>query len=338
MTPIGLLARADQGGIAAQSWSFARNMRPQKILVCWTEHTTRGHARPEIYEEFGEVRTCRRAPKAQDAQWLVEGMRSVFTIECFYGTEIPVEARRRGVLSFVQANPEMSGAEMCDVMIAPTDWRVDALQGRVHRLGFPTDPEVLPRRPLWTTRTLYHIASNAMCDRNGTELVLDACQCVTQDCQLLIRGGDHYARYGVQRIGNVDIVWLSHHSGMFFEAWDIDVDALILPRRYGGLCLPIQEAATLGLPIITLDLEPQNRWLPRNCLVPAHQISSESMRGGFFNIHGADPAAIAERIDMLLKNPILSRQLGEDCYDWAMSRSWSVMRPLYEELLCPSAS
>lgn len=311
---------------------------PEKILVCWTEHQTRGHARPEIFEEFGEVRTCRRAPKPQDAQWLVAGVQSVFTVECWYQYEVPVEARRRGVPSFVQGNPEMSGEEMCDVMLAPTPWRIDALHGNVHHLPFPTDLDLLPRRKIDSVKTLYHIASPAMCDRNGTELVLDACQYVTQDCRLLIRGGHQYGRHGVQRIGNVDITWLPHHPGMFYEAWDIDVDALILPRRYGGLSLPMQEAATLGLPIITLDLDPQNQWFPQHCLVSAHQIASERMRGGLFNIYGANPEGIAERIDGLLKDPPFARSIASACYDWAKSRSWDVLRPLYLELLCPPRS
>jgi glycosyltransferase involved in cell wall biosynthesis len=46
------------------------------------------------------------------------------------------------------------------------------------------------------------------------------------------------------------------------------VDALILPRRYGGLCLPMNEALLSGLPVIMPDCSPNNDVLPERWLVP----------------------------------------------------------------------
>jgi glycosyltransferase involved in cell wall biosynthesis len=39
-------------------------------------------------------------------------------------------------------------------------------------------------------------------------------------------------------------------------------DALIMPRRYGGLCLPMNEALTSGLPVIMSDTSQQRRSPP----------------------------------------------------------------------------
>jgi hypothetical protein len=305
-------------------------MRPEKVLVVHTEHHTRGKADPAIFQGLGgEVRSARRAPRRQDAEWLVAGVDSVFTVECAYGTEVPYAARARGVKMVTQGNPEMTGlGEVCDVMLAPTKWRLDALPMEPRVLPFPTDFELLPTRALQPKGiyTLYHVASSAMCDRNGTQLLLDALPFVQHELTLKIRGGEkkRSTHYGL-----VTVEWLGHHSGMFYEHWPEDVDALVLPRRYGGLCLPMQEAATLGLPIITLDLDPQREWFPSASLVPARVEEEVGMRGGRFQIHSCDPRRLGAAINMLVQDPSFQR---ERSLAWARSISWEALQEHYDDV------
>ena len=42
-------------------------------------------------------------------------------------------------------------------------------------------------------------------------------------------------------------------------------DPLILPRRYGGLCLPMNEALRSGLPVIMFNVSPSDAILRRPC-------------------------------------------------------------------------
>ena len=327
-----MIARADQGGIASQSWQFARRMRPEKILVVHTEHDTRGKAKPEIYGGLGkEMRTCRRAPRRADAEWLLGGVDVVFSIECTYGHEVPILAQQRGVQTVIQGNPEMTGlGEMCDVMLAPTKWRLDALPGEPRILPFPADKELLPFRPPTEIETLYHVASDAMCDRNGTDLLLEACAHVNHEIRLKIRGGGMSP--ATRHHGLVTVEWLGHFDGMFYDHWPVDVDALVLPRRYGGLCLPMQEAATLGLPIITLDVEPQRSWLPTASLVPATVERTESMRGGQFDIHRCDPRRLAGAINMMIEDPTRAAYMRERSIAWAESISWDALADHYNDV------
>ena len=44
-------------------------------------------------------------------------------------------------------------------------------------------------------------------------------------------------------------------------------NALIMPRRYGGLCLPMNEALTSGLPVIMSNTSPNDAVLPGDWLV-----------------------------------------------------------------------
>lgn len=307
-------------------------MRPEKILVAHTEHNTRGRAKPEIYGGLaGEVRTCRRAPRRGDAEWLTDDVDVIFTIECFYGQEIPFLARSKGVQTVIHGNPEMTGQlETCDVMLAPTTWRLDALPGEPRVLPFPTDAQLLPRRePSEKVKVLYHVASDAMCDRNGTELLLEALGHVNHETTLYIRGG---RGGGTQYHGLVTVHWIGHYPGMFFEHWPLAIDALVLPRRFGGLCLPMQEAATLGLPIITLDLEPQRAWLPTPSLVPATVDHTEPMRGGHFDIHRCDARRLGGAINMMIEDPSRAAHMRERSITWADSISWDALAEHYAEI------
>jgi len=53
--------------------------------------------------------------------------------------------------------------------------------------------------------------------------------------------------------------------------WDLytNADVLLIPRRFGGQSLPMQEAVACGIPVVTLDVAPQNNMLPDDWLVPA---------------------------------------------------------------------
>jgi glycosyltransferase involved in cell wall biosynthesis len=39
-------------------------------------------------------------------------------------------------------------------------------------------------------------------------------------------------------------------------------DAMVLPRRYAGLCLPMNEALISGMPVFMTDVSPNNQILP----------------------------------------------------------------------------
>jgi len=50
-------------------------------------------------------------------------------------------------------------------------------------------------------------------------------------------------------------------------------DAMVLPRRYAGLCLPMNEALMSALPVFMTDISPNNYILPKEWLVETSLIS-----------------------------------------------------------------
>lgn len=329
---LSLLARADDGGIAAQCYGFFRNLRPEKVLVCHTEHRTRGTAKPGRFSApWSELRTCRRAPHATDIDWLLDGAHSVLSVECWYGAELPARARRLGVKTVLQPNPEMSGlGEQADVLIAPTYWRMDALPPETIHLPFPTDLDLIPQREFEApAKVLYHVHSEAMEDRNGTQALLAAVEQMKESCRLYIRGGTPRT----ETVGKSLVTWLAHYDGWFYEAYPPGIDAIVLPRRYGGLCLPMQEAASMGLPIITTDLQPQRSWVPFVATVPATNTTQVEMRGGTFAVCQPDIPRLAAKLDELVTNPTLCQFLANSSFAWAKQQSWPNWLQDYEEIL-----
>ena len=331
MKRLALVARADNGGIANQTWQFARRMKPERILIVHASHTTRGAARPERYSfDYGPaVQIAWRAPKRHNAEWLLDGVDAVFSVECWYGTAIPEAAALKGVKTVLQGNPEMTGDEPSDVLWAPTNWRRDALPPGSKIMPFPTDHELFPSDPLFKrdVRQIYHVHSDAMCDRNGTELLYQAAPHINHEVRISIRGG---AVHNVEHVGLATIEWLGHHDGMFYEHWPRTVGLFVAPRRFGGLSLPMQEAATLGLPIISLDVAPQASVLPMQGLVRAWSERSEHMRGGQFEVNTCDPKTLARKINEVIQQRHLYDFLAERSRTWAEAISWEALMEHYE--------
>src|SRR5690606_2061207 len=81
-----------------------------------------------------------------------------------------------------------------------------------------------------------------------------------------------------------------------------DFDAMILPRRYGGLCLPMNEALCSGLPVIMTDISPNNRILPENWLAQA-RVKTQFMTRTMIDLYMTDLQDLARRIDQFATMP-----------------------------------
>jgi hypothetical protein len=63
---------------------------------------------------------------------------------------------------------------------------------------------------------------------------------------------------------------------------------MVLPRRYGGLCLPMNEALLSGLPVLMTNMEPNNNILPKEWL---------------FNYNGYQSVRTKTRVNAARTNP-----------------------------------
>lgn len=326
---IGLIARADNGGLGTQSWEFWRHMRPERTLIVLRDHRTRGECHWERYTGgAGEVRITKMYPTTKDASWVTSGVKTVFAAETAYSTKMWDWSRRNGSKVCIQANPELFDYERADRLLPATNWRTDVFP-EFEVLPVPVNREALPPREVKRVRTFYHVNSVAMEDRNGTELVLSACRYMKNQARLLIRGGEPRT----MQVGRVEVTWPGGFTGPYHDHWPDDVDALVLPRRYGGLCLPAQEAASLGLPVIMLDTDPYAYLIHPMLLVQGFVKKRVHMKGGQFDVHACRPQLLAARMDRLYDEPSIAAEASVRSDAWAEMHSWPTLLPYYDRIL-----
>lgn len=323
---LGLLgARADRGGLAAQTREFHRHMRPERTLLVDLGPAGRGPCDPSWYPG---ATVSAGVPTRAEVEAFLAGLDAVWAFETPYLPEAFDLARSLGVRSVLQANPELWHGELAppDAVVAATGWRLDLLPTGAGVLPFPVARDRLPFRRRTAAATFVHVAAPAMLDRNGTSLVLAAMRHVRRRCRLVVRS--HPGRLP-NRIGTVEVVHDRTEPADYWAGWPDDGDVLLLPRRYAGLSLTMQEAMSLGMPVASLDVTPQNAWLPQETLVPARPGRAHRMAGGQVRVADADPRALAAVIDRLVADPALVARCSDLAGEHAGRISWDALLPAY---------
>jgi glycosyltransferase involved in cell wall biosynthesis len=177
-------------------------------------------------------------------------------------------------------------------------------------------------------RFLHIVGTLAVHDRNGTLDLLDSLQYSTAQFDLVICS-QHELPQGYQRADSR----LLYRIGNVVEAQDMyrDFDALILPRRYGGLSLTTNEALMSGLPVIMTDISPNNELLPSEWLVKATKKSSFMTRT-MIDVFEVDKKLLAKKLDWLAQQNF--DRLKVEAFAIAHSNfSESALQSKYETLL-----
>lgn len=324
--------RTDKGGLASQGLEFCRHMKPDKVVALDLGPLGRGPADPSLVppNTTWVTGTYLDIP-TQVIEDFLRGLDVVFTCETEYHPELFAMARERGVRTFLQANPELnkSFGHDPDVICPPTHWELERFDNpRV--LAVPVARDRLPFRLRTEAKTFVHMAAPAMLDRNGTTMVLDALRYVRTPIKLIIIGMSTGVR---KRNWRHEVEARTIQTRNYWEVWPEEGDVLLYPRRYGGNALPLQEAASLGMPIISTDLEPQRSWLSPDCLVPAVNPRPARMIGGQFKVYSAESRRIAAKIDQLAQSPELVEKLSRLSDEWAESISWQKLEGVYRTAL-----
>ena len=328
----GMVARCDNGGLGSLTWEAWRHLQPARTLVVRSTGPACGSPHPDRYLDGpGQVRLTGARPSPADARWLCTDTTAIYSAETWYGPAVPVAARQRA-RTFLHVMPEYwDPAVRADQLLAPTTWEPPPGS---RQLPVPVATDRFTVRQVDEVRAIYHVASPAQ-DRNGTQLLLAALPHVRHPVRVLIRqpGRGHDSKTHAH-IGPAAVEWLAHHDGPYWAAWPADADALVMPRRFAGLSLPMQEAAAQGLPIITLDRHPEASWLPAAARVPARPVGRvTTWRRRQVDLWDADPLALAARIDELTTSPTLAADLSAASRAWAETLAWPAWFDSYREVL-----
>ena len=329
---LGLIARADNRGLGQQTWAVYRNLKPAKTLVVDCPSAMPLKMR---FDRFPDAHIVHGLPTRDDIARFCDGLDAVYTAETGYGHDI----WHAGVKTVLHANYEFwDTTDDPTVLAIPTLWHVDDFPDPVHLpVPIETDRLAVENHPATAQHFLHVVGRPAIHDRNGTLDLLQALQHVkspitmTVTCQQPGYVGGLINDYSIRIPSHV---LLNVESGDFENYWDAyhHIDAMILPRRFGGLCLPAQEAVGAGIPVIMPNISPNNTWLCQAWLTDA-EVAGEFRAKQHITYYRTDPHVLAEKIDQLATD--------EDFYQHSLcmagnlrqAMSWEALAPRYRELM-----
>lgn len=327
---LGLVARADNTGLGTQTWEFYRHMHPSKTMVV---DISALNDNPQYFDRYPGAQIVHGFPNPGDINEFLKDLDVIFVAESPYNYYLYQRAHELGVKVAVQYNYEFFDwysypyYPKPDLLIAPSKWHYQNIEGWATANGVlhtylhcPVDreripPRIVPRLPETPKRFIHIQGKAAAHDRNGTEIV--------RRCNELLKDG-------------VQVEILTQDGGRgaanYWELYE-NADVLVMPRRYGGNCLPVNEALSAAMPVIMPDISPNNDLLPAPWLVPAKKVGEFKPRM-VIDIYEASASALADTVQGFAQMDLFEFETQQMLADGiARHISWDVMAPHYREAL-----
>lgn len=264
---IGLIARMDRTGLGYQTKALFDLLQPEKTLVVNSTPFNGNAQIPEWYHiDTNVVEQTRFVAYTMGMNddlafdWLVYGLDVIITCEVPYHDKLYEMARKRGIKVILQPNAELNpyfrepNLDKPDYFFLPSSWYKD----ETLQLGVPTVvcPPPIAMRPAnnpvfkdeGVLKVLHIAGKKALADRNGTEIVEKV----------------------VKDIPGIELTIRSQAENNFPLQQDLykgGFHVMLMPRRYGGLCMPMLEALSQGMPVLMPDIEPNRSVLPEDWLM-----------------------------------------------------------------------
>ncbi len=306
---IGVIVRQDLTGLGVQTRNIAKMLNADKLIVIDFSSVNGNEQHPELldgltdnrYDVYGFI-------NLRNLDQVLEGIDVLVTCEIDYtaGYELTARAKQLGVKTILVSNYEFCDwlqrplLPRSDILANHSEWNNDKLEaifGDVPILKSPVDLDAYDtiyqqnRHRFGKPRFLHIAGRKTYEDRNGTQDLLAAVKLIPAevDFELVIKTQTTEVQSDDPRV-RIDREEPADERELY--RW---YDAMILPRRYAGACLPMNEALAAGLPVIMTDIDPNNKILPQYWLVPAEK-KTEFMARTMIDVYSADHTALAGRI------------------------------------------
>lgn len=321
MTRIGIIVRCDDRGLGNQTWEVYRHLPYAKVLVIRDPGSEKqGFApHPERFLD-GQVTFFGRYGSGlveSECREFLEGLDVVYSAETYYDWRFCDWARDMGVATVLHANPEFHfhwrepNTPKPDVWWSATEWRREQMPRgtRIVPMPVPIDRWAEPDL-LNNPRKVLHVGGlEAIRDRNGTKIVNQVAGNM-RDVEFITTS---------QKRNNVENYW---------ELYENDAPVMLMPRRYGGLCLPTIEAMGAGKLVLMPDVSPNRMWPVLT--IPAIPDEPElETQGGSIQLWKVHRNEVVTLLRDLFANSGTLERWRRFSYEWAQSNSWESMLPLW---------
>lgn len=336
---LGLIALANDSGLGAQTRRLAKMLAPYRVLV--VDSSVFSSNKEQHFEWYADYETLitKGFPKNSDIIKFLDGLTHVLVCENPYNFYLVKAAKERNIPVYCQTNYEF--CENLDKpylpvpkFIMPSHWYLEEMQekfGAVY-LPPPIDPKEfsharqvnLKRRG--KPRFLHILGTRAFKDRNGTLDLLASLKYTNADFDLVIKSQHDLPGEYKSKDPRVTTAMGSYRTNQELYS---GFDALILPRRYGGLSLTTNEALVAGLPVIMTRISP-NYWLPKKWTVPSIYKGSFQARAEI-PYYSVNHKLLGEKLDWLCTQDF--QPLKKNAIYLSKQFDPKQLKPLYDKLL-----
>lgn len=357
---IGLIAFSTNTGLGYQTLEFAKHIACRKILISDLSKFNGMPTHHDRFDGLAQVKIADGLPTDDDCEWLTDGVDLLFVCETPLNWKLFDIARAKGVKTVLQYNWEFlpypldPSLPKPDLLASPSYWMIEeakAIGVPVSYLPVPIDTDKIPFRrfPIANLSTFVHIVGRpAVHDRNGTLAFLKAAMNLPQfNYKVFIQtpkepgAVENYTIIKTELDVVSDVIRGLGGTLEVIEDVENNVDmyaegeCLVLPRKFGGLCLPLWEALSAGMPVIMTNISPNDKVLPSDWLCNAHPAGATKLRSGV-PMYEADVASLTTRMSEISEAPRLVKANAQANL-LADGMSWRVQRENYQrtfELLC----
>lgn len=327
---LGMLARCDNRGLGTLTWEAHRHLNPERTLVIHDPRSIeQGFA--EHPERFPDAHHTTIVPRPDydayldedEARSFLQGLDVVYTAESFYDWRFCDWARDMGVRTVVHVMPEfwhharLPSLPRPDAWWNPTSWRQRHLPRGTRIVPLPIATDRWPDKPDFEhnpKRILHIVGSGTPEDRNGTQIA-EAVAALLPEFTF---------EFTAQTAEHPNIEQRDYDN--YWDLYATEAPLVLMPRRFGGLCLPALEAFGAGKTVMMPSVAPNTLWPVLR--IPTHRSGPRprtvSYPGGQLELADTDPATIAERIRIHWSSLPDSRLLS---WAWAQKNSWEALLP-----------
>jgi hypothetical protein len=166
----------------------------------------------------------------------------------------------------------------------------------------------------------------------GTPEVLEAFNYTKSNARLLVRGQYNEPRIKelfdkYQKHPKIDILYGDVSYNELFSIGDVYINA----ERYNGLSLPLQEAFSAGMLVMTTNRFPANTWLPNAPLIPVNKYENFKVSQTWLERSEVKPIDIAHKVDEWYNKDIeVYSRLGKK---WAEDNNWKNLKSDYSKAI-----
>jgi hypothetical protein len=305
---LGIIARSDSTGLGHQTKELVDMLKPFKILLIDSTAFNGNQQHPEWYVGYNVTTTKRGMASKEEVYEFLDGLDMVVSCEIFYNSSFISMAKKRKVKTILQynyefldnlANPDLA---LPDILVAPSLWNFEDVLNKfgdstkVVHLPPPTSVDLFANakniNSSKTHKKILHIGGKAAVkDRNGTNTVVEMLNYSNADYELVIKSQSPLDI----KCDDPRLV-IDTSSPDTRESLYEGYDAMVLPRRYAGLCLPMNEALLSSLPVFMTNISPNNKILPEQWLTDSKKID-RLMTRTMLDVYEGDAKMLAKIID-----------------------------------------